>query len=165
MRCKKTGFSRRELLFSAAGAALLSKNVLAKPAPPLTPAPLKPEERQFLEDYAKCCFRYFWDQTNEHTGLSQDRAGMDGAAAGANAGSSAATGFGLTALCIGADHSWIPRAQARARVLTTLRFLWSHAFHDHGWYYHFMDTATGARTLNSEISSVDTEFKIGRAHV
>jgi hypothetical protein len=161
VRRNTTGFSRREFLFSAAGAALITQTALAKAAPPpVTAAPLKPDERQFLEDYAKRCFRYFWDQTNEHTGLSQDRARMDGTPAGGNVGSSAATGFGLTALCIGADHGWIPRAQARTRVLSALRFFWSHAFHDHGWYYHFMDASTGARKLNSEISSVDTAWML-----
>jgi hypothetical protein len=157
-RVEQIGFSRREFLLATAGGTLLAQSALAKATPPVTPAALKPEDQQFLEDYAKRCFRFFWEQTNEHTGLCQDRARMDGAPAGANVGSSAATGFALTALCIGADHGWVPKAQVRARVLTTLRFLWSRAFHDHGWYYHFMDAGTGARKLNSEISSVDTAW-------
>lgn len=153
---KNLSFSRREFLFSTAGAAVFAQSALAKMALPATSAPLTPQDHQFLEDYAKRCFRYFWEQTNEHTGLSLDRARMDGTSSGVNVGSSAATGFGLTAACIGANRGWISRAQARARVLTTLRFLWSSAFHDHGWYYHFMDAASGKRKLNSEISSIDT---------
>ncbi len=85
-----------------------------------------------------------------------DRAGVNGAPAGESVGSTAATGFGLTAVCIAASRGWITKEQARARVLTTLRYFWGHAFHDHGWFYHFLDVNTGARRFNSEISSIDT---------
>ncbi len=148
-------FSRREFLLSTAGATLLTG--VASAATPLdSSTPFKPDERQFLEDYAKRCVRYFWEQANEHTGIVMDRAKNDGARSGDNVGSSAATGFGLSALCIAANRGWLPRDQVRTRVLTTLRYFWAHAFHDHGWYYHFLDAATGQRRLNSEISSIDT---------
>ena len=117
---------------------------------------VKPEDAKFLEDCAHRSFEYFWDHWNPKTGLVQDRAGVDGSPSGANVGSIAATGFGLSAMCIAAIRGWAPKEQARQRVLSTLRFLWAHAFHDHGWYLHFMDADTGARRLNSEISSIDT---------
>jgi len=143
------------MLFGTA-AALLGTSVLSA-APVVTgkPVVLKPEEKQFLEDFAHRSFQYFWDHWNPRTGLVLDRARMDGAAVG-NVGSIAATGFGLTAFCIGAEHGWIPKEQARLRTLTTLRFLWTRAFHDHGWFFHFMDSVSGERRLNSEISSIDT---------
>jgi hypothetical protein len=149
------GLNRRDFLLGA-GAALMGGHALAA-APVLTPkpAPLKPEDRQFLEDLAHRSFQYFWDHWNPRTGLVLDRARMDGAANG-NVGSTAATGFGLTAFCIGAENGWVPKEQARVRVLTTLRFLWTRAFHDHGWFFHFMDSSNGQRRLNSEISSIDT---------
>ena len=150
-----TRFSRREFLFSTAGATLLAGTVSAA-APLESSSPLKPEERQFLEDYAKRCVRYFWEQANEHTGIVMDRARNDGAHSGDNVGSTAATGFGLSALCIAASRGWLPRDQVRARVVTTLRYFWAHAFHDHGWYYHFLDATTGQRRMNSEVSSIDT---------
>ncbi len=156
MRRKDPSLSRREFLFSTAGATLFARTAFAKAAPPEVPSPIKPEDRQFLEEYAKCCFRYFWDQTDQHTGIVLDRARNDGTPSGSNVGSAAATGFGLTALCIGANRGWITREQARARVLTTLRYFWTRAFHDHGWYYHFMDASTGARRLDSELSSIDS---------
>ncbi len=148
-------FSRRDFLVSAAGAAVLGQNALAASPPDVT-VPLKPDERQFLEDFAKHSIRYFWEQADPHTGIVRDRAHNDGSPSGNNVGSSAATGFGLTALCIAASRGWLPRDQVRLRVVTTLRYFWSRAFHDHGWYYHFMDASTGARRLGSEISSVDT---------
>ena len=156
MGLHKIGFLRRELLFSAAGSVLSANSILsATPASYVRPV-LKPADRQFLEDYAKRSFRYFWDQWNQQTGLFMDRGRMDGSPAGNGVGSAAATGFGLTALCIGVEHGWIAKEQAQQRVLVTLRFLWRHAFHDHGWFYHFMDAKTGERRLDSEISSIDT---------
>ncbi len=157
MRPKNGGFSRREFVFSSAGAFLFAQHALAaKLKPPPVPGPVRSDDRKFLEDYAKRCFRYFWEQADSRTGIVLDRARNDGSRMPNNVGSIAATGFGLTALCIGASHGWVPREQARARVLATLRFFWAHAFHDHGWPYHFMDASTGERRLNSEISSVDT---------
>jgi hypothetical protein len=158
VRRSNPGFSRREFLLSTAGATLLAQSALAK-APPSNPSHnLKPEDRRFLDDYAKRCCSYFLEQTNTHTGIVMDRARMDGSPSAHNIGSTAATGFGLTATCIAASRGWIPKEQARARILTTLRYFWAHAFHDHGWFYHFMDVNTGARRMNCEISSVDTSI-------
>ena len=160
MRRPQPSISRRAFLLSSAGAALSSKSALAARANevPVAPTALKPSERQFLEDYARRCFRFFWEQGSDKTGLTMDRARMDGTPSGTNICSSGASGFGLTALCIGADHGWVPKAQARARVVTALRFLWTHSFHDHGWFLHFVDGNTGARKMNSEISSIDTSL-------
>ncbi len=146
--------SRRRFLLAAASAGALAPLGFARPVPAASPS-IKPEDRRFLDDYAKRCAMYFLEQANPHTGIVLDRAGMDGSARG-TVGSTAATGFGLTALCIAAERGWMPKDQARMRVLTTLRYFWAHAFHDHGWYYHFLDCNTGERRLNSEISSIDT---------
>jgi hypothetical protein len=153
VRSKTLGSSRREFL-SAAALLLAARDGV--PAPASAPPSLKPEDRKFLVDCARRSFAYFWDHWNRHTGLVQDRAGADGEPAGNNVASIAATAFGLTALCIGAQHTWVPKEQARLRVLSALRFLWAHAFHDHGWYLHFMEAETGQRRLSSEISSIDT---------
>lgn len=157
MRRQDFRFSRRDFLLSTAGAALLSRTAsAAAKLPAKTAEPLKADEKRFLEDFAKRCSLYFWEQADPHTGIVMDRARNDGARSGNNVGSSAATGFGLTALCIAANRGWITHEQARLRVLATLRYFWGHAFHDHGWYYHFMDASTGKRRLDSELSSVDT---------
>ena len=73
----------------------------------------------------------------------------------------AATGFGLTALCIAADRNWVSRAQAVERTRNTLRFFDSRAFHQRGWFYHWLDAKTGERRWNSEISSIDTALLLG----
>ncbi|MBV8073279.1 MAG: hypothetical protein JO270_25505 [Acidobacteriaceae bacterium] len=156
MSRKDNRFARREFLLATAGAMIAVRS--ARPASIPNPAAktLTPDDRAFLNDYAKRCFRYFWEQWDQHTGLCMDRARSDGAPSGGYVASSASTGFGLTALCIAAEHGWIPKQQARARAITTLRYYWAHAFHDHGWFYHFTDARTGARRLNSEISTIDT---------
>jgi len=73
-----------------------------------------------------------------------------------NVASIAATGFGLTALCIGADRGWISKAEALERTRNTLRFFDARAYQQHGWFYHWLDSRTGERRWNSEVSSIDT---------
>jgi hypothetical protein len=148
-------YSRRQFLWSLAATALPYRS-LARTLAPSTAYQIPAEDRRFLEDYAKCCAFYFVEQTAPHTGLVLDRADMFGRGGRKTVASIAATGFGLTALCIAAEHRWLPKDQARARAANTLRYFWSHAFQDHGWFYHFVDATTGVRALNSEISSIDT---------
>src|ERR1044071_5549509 len=115
--------------------------------------------QSFVDDLQQRSFRYFWEQADPHTGLVPDRARMDGAPLDANhqnVASIAATGFGLTSLCIGADRNWISRAAALERARNTLRFFDSRAFQQRGWFYHWLDSKTGERRWNSEVSSIDT---------
>jgi hypothetical protein len=142
------------------GAAVILAAVLAVlPSPAANAPPISPETRAFLEDLEHRAFLYFWEQADPSTGLTLDRAGAAGGRAqgpSRNVASSAATGFALTALCIGAEHGWITRPQALERVHNTLRFFASKAFEDHGWFYHWMHVESGERQWDSEISSIDT---------
>jgi hypothetical protein len=84
---------------------------------------------------------------------------MDGSPLDANhqgVASIAATGFGLTSLCIAADRGWLSKSEALERTRNTLRFFDSRAFQQRGWFYHWMDAKTGERRWNSEVSSIDT---------
>jgi hypothetical protein len=108
----------------------------------------------FLNDLSHAAFTYFWEQADAGTGLVRDRAHAGGTSVGV--ASIAATGFGLTAMCIGAQRQWVTTSQARERVRSTLRFFANRAFQEHGWFYHWMDPATGAREWKSEVSSIDT---------
>ncbi|HEX5888380.1 MAG TPA: glucoamylase family protein [Pyrinomonadaceae bacterium] len=93
-----------------------------------------------------------------------DRARMDGSPlpeSHRDVASIASTGFGLTGLCIAADRNWVPRSQAIERARITLRFFDSRAFHQRGWFYHWLDAKTGDRRWNSEISSIDTALLLG----
>ena len=125
---------------------------------------LSSEDQQFLEDLERRSFQYFWEEGDPDTGLVPDRARMDGSTLDENhrnVASIAATGFGLTGLCIAADRNWINRNQARERTRNTLRFFVNKAFQEHGWFYHWLDAKTGERRWNSEVSSIDTALLLG----
>src|SRR5215213_4049541 len=112
-----------------------------------------------LDDLQQRSFRYFWEQADSNTGLVPDRARMDGSPlpeSHRNVASIAATGFGLTALCIASDRNWIQKTEALERTRNTLRFFESRAFQQRGWFYHWLDAKTGERRWNSEVSSIDT---------
>lgn len=120
--------------------------------------------QSFLDDLQQRSFRYFWEQADPQTGLVPDRARMDGSPLDENhqnVASIAATGFGLTSLCIAADRNWVSKAEALERTRNTLRFFDSRAFHQRGWFYHWMDARTGERRWNSEVSSIDTALLLG----
>src|SRR6185503_17777311 len=75
-----------------------------------SPRRLSREDELFLEDLQQRSFRYFWNEADPQTGLVPDRARMDGSPLDENhhnVASIAATGFGLTALCIAAERGWV----------------------------------------------------------
>ena len=99
---------------------------------------------QLLEEIERAAFEFFWNETNPVTGLVMDKANADGGGSPGIA-SIAATGFGLTALCIGHQRKYRPQAQIEQRVAKTLRFLAQNAQVEHGFLYHFVNAATGER--------------------
>jgi hypothetical protein len=127
-------------------------------------APVSAADRAFVEDLEHRSFVYFWEQADHGTGLVLDRARVDGGRAkgpSRDIASTAATGFGLTAICIGAEHGWVTKREAADRVRATLRFFANTASQEHGWFYHWMDVSTGERKWDSETSSIDTAFLLG----
>jgi len=130
-------------------------------SPPRQAYKLTPEDERFVEDLSRRAFQYFVDQADARTGLVLDRARVTGdpppeGHPSRRIASSAATGFGLTALCIGSERGWMARDEARRRALTALRFFAERAPQEHGWFLHWMDSETGERRWNSEYSSIDT---------
>jgi hypothetical protein len=122
---------------------------------------LTKRDEEFLEDLSHRAFLYFVEQTNSRTGLTLDRARADGSSLpqqsnNRNVASIAATGFALTAFCIAAERGWIKRDEAHARARVALEFFAHRAAHEHGFFYHWMDAATGARRWQSEVSTIDT---------
>ena len=145
--------SRRRVLQQMAllgGASLLPRNVGA-----VEPQTFSSEDDRFLEELEKANYLYFWEQAHPQTGLVLDRCNVRQNSRGVVA-SIAATGFGLTALSIGEKRGYVTHAQARDRVLTTLRFLWKKLPHHRGFFFHFAHVETGERQWDSEISSIDT---------
>jgi hypothetical protein len=154
--------SRRSFLrqiLGAAGSMSLAKLTLPQTSPtkrPAQPSILSSEDDAFLNDLEKTTFQYFWEQANPTTGLVKDRANARTESDNGYVGSIAATGFGLTALCIGEKRGFIPRATALERVLVTLRSLWGKLPNHRGFFYHWANVNTGERVWDSEVSSVDT---------
>ncbi len=88
----------------AALLTVLSVSFPSEAAP--SPSVISIQDRAFLEDMEHRGVLYFWEQTDPATGLVLDRADVAGGRAkgpSRNIASLAATGFGLTAICIGAS--------------------------------------------------------------
>src|SRR5215207_7082703 len=79
-------------------------------------ASLPKADDKFLDELQRACFLFFWESAHPKTGLVKDRSRADGQDAREIA-SIAATGFGLTALCIAHERKYAPRAEIETRVL------------------------------------------------
>src|SRR6202044_3819972 len=160
--------SRRDLLVQLGGVGLLGVfnpcqvfSSVSETQPPQasqaspTPSVLSQEDDDFLQEMEKRNFQYFWDQAGGQTGLIRDRCNVlkDDSTIVA---SIAATGFGLTALCIGQQRGWVSYEDARDRVVTTLNFLARKMPTHRGFFFHWANNTTGERIWDSEASSVDT---------
>jgi hypothetical protein len=104
------------------------------------------EYEQTLDTPQRETLQYFVQEANPQNGLVRDRA-AEGAPA-----SITSVGLGLSAYVVGAERGIIPRDDAVARTLTTLRFFWQSpqgrerdATGYRGFYYHFLDMETGRR--------------------
>lgn len=109
----------------------------------------------FLEELERATFRFFEECAHPRTGLVKDRSRADGNDE-REVASIAATGFGLTALCIADARGWLTREEARERTLAALRFLLNEMPHEHGFFFHFIHWGTGQRVWECEVSSIDT---------
>jgi hypothetical protein len=153
--------TRRKLLKSLAGAAVASPlsqvfSAVAQSAAKRPPA-FSPEDDQLLDDIERACCCFFWEQASPQTGLVKDRCNARKAATdNSTVASIAATGFGLTALCIGDRRGFLTRSEARQRVIATLQFLATKLPNHRGFFYHWGDINTGERVWDSEVSSIDT---------
>jgi len=164
---KPNQLSRRRILRQALGTSLCLPfakllRALYAETPPSAPSGgaagalgLSAEDDQFLNDVEKANFLFFWEQGDPKTGMVKDRCNIHNNNQGV-AASIAATGFGLTALCIGDERGFISRDAALERVFATLRFLWKKLPNHRGFFYHFANPETGERMFDSEVSSVDT---------
>jgi hypothetical protein len=96
---------------------------------------------ELLTSVQQATFRYFWDFGHPVSGLIRE---------GYNTGHPSdtcavgGTGFGLMAICVGAERGFVTRAEAAQRVLQILTFLDEDATRFHGAWSHWVDGATGA---------------------
>ena len=92
---------------------------------------------------------FFYNEVSPKTGLVRDRAPAAGRSL-SRVASIAATGFGLTALCIAAKRNYLLPGLCEQRVERTLAFLLEQCPHEHGFLYHFIDIESGERVFGSE---------------
>jgi hypothetical protein len=146
----------------AAFLALILAQVIAC-APPGEPVHIPPYPQSwtwdpFLDTLQTRTLKYFLDTTPRATGLSPDRWPTPAPS------SVAAVGFALTCYPIAVERGLIPREEGAERTLTTLRFLLAlpqstdatNTAGYKGFFYHFIDTKTGRRAWNCELSTIDT---------
>jgi hypothetical protein len=162
---RKHSFDRREII-RLGSLGLLSTSLtplLARAANPqksfVEPAgaPYQGTDEKLLDEIQRTSFDFFWFEASPKTGQVKDRALANGNDTRAMS-SIAATGFGLTALCIGDRRGFGKSAEILERVRNTLRFLANQLHHEHGFYYHFIHMETGARWETTELSSIDTSL-------
>lgn len=146
------------LVLGACSASTGEPKAPGDPAPPITA-----DDNALIDDLEKRTFDFFWQSANPANGLVPDRAPTPAFS------SIAAVGFGLTAYPIGVERGYVTRAEARDRVLTTLRFFRDAPMGDavsgvtgyRGFYYHFLDMRTGHRFQDTELSTIDTALLLG----
>lgn len=131
--------------------------------PSRKPSPPSFSDRK-LATLQRLTFDYFLKETNPENGLVPDSTRQGSAC------SITPTGFALAAYPVGVERGFITRKDAIKRILTTLRFFWNSphgpepdATGYKGFYYHFLDMKTGRRTLNCELSTIDSTFLIAGA--
>jgi len=132
-----------------------------KPTGALIDCSVKPmTDDEFLDLVERRAFDFFNSHQNPKNGLFADTSGGGDA-------SIASTGFGIAALCLGAERGWIKKDEAKARVIRALgTFLPKNAQEEpladgkHGFFYHFLNMNTGKRAGKSEISTVDTAILV-----
>jgi hypothetical protein len=165
------GLSRRSAiqLMSAASAAL-ALPAYARQSDTFT---ISAADDAFLDDMQRRAALYFYEQADADSGQVLDRAyadNTDGKMRSVRPLSSiAATGFGLTTLCIADHRGYMPHDIILARVRKTLDFYLNKLRNDHGFFSHFNDVHTGEEAHGSEISSIDTSILLcgvltARAH-
>jgi hypothetical protein len=130
-------------------------------AVPIAAAPasgtLPPADEALIDGLQHAAFDYFVQHGNRHNGLVADTSRP-----GSHA-SIAVVGFALSAWPVGVERGWMTHAEALQRSLATLRF-----FRDSdqrgradstgykGFYFHFLDMASGTRAWRCEVSLIDT---------
>ncbi len=123
-------------------------------------ARLTHEDTAFIEEMTRRGCMFFFEQADSVSGQVLDRAANKVSNGDfdrdRSIASIAATGFGLSALCIADKRKYLPSAEIKTRVQATLQFHLNKLPHQHGFLFHFNDARTGEPFGFSEVSSIDT---------
>jgi hypothetical protein len=140
-------------LVTLAGCRSRGAKIFAEPSG----APYEGTDEQLLDEIQRAAFNFFWSEASPNTGQVKDRALANGNDSKKMA-SIAATGFGLTSLCIGDQREYGKHPEILERVRKTLRFLVNDLPNEHGFFYHFIHMDTGQRWEKCELSSIDSSL-------
>jgi hypothetical protein len=160
----RTPVTRREML-KATAVGLLTLPSLASVAWSLEQktfdepnrSPYRGSDDQLLDDIERAAYEFFWNEASSTTGQVRDRALLNGDDHRRIA-SIAATGFGLTGLCIAESRGYGKAAAIRDRVRQTLRFLKRQLPTNTASSTTSIDIETGERAFNCELSSIDSSL-------
>jgi hypothetical protein len=147
-------WTRREFLGTCLAGAVAIPLAARGLQSTLSPSLGKAQDWVLLDELERASFDFFWNEADPRTGLVPDRAKAAGGST-SRVSSIAATGFGLTALCIGHYRGYHDRREIEKRVAATLHFLSHEAPHVKGFFYHFVDMKNGERAIGSEVSPID----------
>lgn len=121
-------------------------------------------DEAMLDRLQHAAFDYFLKAANPRNGLVADTTRHGSPC------SIAVVGFALSAYPVAVERGWIERADAVQCSLNALRFFWHSdqtgspgATGYRGFYFHFLDIESGARTWQSELSMIDTALLLAGA--
>jgi hypothetical protein len=120
-------------------------------------APYEGSDEHLLEEIQRATFDFFWNEASQNTGQVNDRTLANGNDS-KKMSSIAATGFGLTSLCIGDQREYGKHAEILERARKTLRFIANDLHNEHGFFFHFINMDTGQRWEKCELSSIDSSL-------
>lgn len=128
--------------------------VMSSPADvPRPPYRFAPDDEKLLDEIQHASFLSFWNDGNAPLHLMPDRSSGPLV-------STAAVGFQLSALVVGAERGWVTRERAAERALTILKALDSTPENRrYGLFYHYLDAKTAGQhdaRMEHAVSTVDS---------
>jgi hypothetical protein len=161
-QCRLSRRAMLRLMSAATASAAVPAFGMQTAGAGLSGSGLSAADDSFLDDMERRAALFFYEQADGASGQVLDRAywdNTDGKMRSVRPLSSiAATGFGLTTLCIADHRGFMRNEDIVARVRNTLDFHLNTLPNDHGFFSHFNDVHSGKAAEGSEISSIDTSL-------
>lgn len=113
-------------------------------------------DAELLTKVQQQTFKYFWDFAHPTSGLARE-----GSKHSANTVTTGGSGFGIMAIVVGVERSFITRPDAVQRVQAIVDFLSQKCQRWHGAFSHWIDGETGATIAfgnNNGADIVETSF-------
>lgn len=143
-------------LKSTSQASFTSQTVILETALDSTDKFDRITDEQLLDLVQQQTFSYFWDNGHPTSGMALERASSS------NTVTTGGTGFGIMALIVGVERSFITRTEGLERILKIVNFLSQNCTRYHGAFSHWINGTTGATipfsTYDDGADLVETAF-------